>query len=257
MVSAEGITYTDGDPEHRRSYVGPTRGIDPPKAHGTNGVMTYTTGFRYEGDFVNGFYEGSGKYSYPDGSSYTGMWVAGARHGVGTLSGGSALTCFDSVRVSPAAMPPALAPHGSVKYSGDFVSDKFHGSGEFSSFLFAIKKGTFHDGKLNGVIVRDLKNARNREVQKRGTYEGGVTKDEMLVLAPKVPTRWVDDSATNSMCMQCGCGIGWGTRHHCRACGSLLCHAHSLKQVPMWNAAAGLEGPVPPQRVCESCLALD
>jgi hypothetical protein len=37
----------------------------------------------YDGDWVNGKMEGSGKYMRPDGSTYSGAWIDGRMHGNG------------------------------------------------------------------------------------------------------------------------------------------------------------------------------
>lgn len=38
---------------------------------------------RYEGQFINGLPQGSGSYTWSDGSTYTGEWLEGLRHGIG------------------------------------------------------------------------------------------------------------------------------------------------------------------------------
>lgn len=51
------------------------------------GTMTYDGGAVYEGDFVNGVYEGEGKYRWDDGDEYEGQWKNGECNGKGIFRG--------------------------------------------------------------------------------------------------------------------------------------------------------------------------
>jgi hypothetical protein len=47
--------------------------------------MSEWTGSKYEGDMLDGWYHGKGKYYYPDGVIYEGEFFKGEFHGFGTL----------------------------------------------------------------------------------------------------------------------------------------------------------------------------
>ena len=64
---------------------------------------------KYEGDFVNGKFEGNGKYIWEKGEYYIGQWKNELRHGKGI----------------------EYYKNGSIKYEGDFVNDKFEGNGKY------------------------------------------------------------------------------------------------------------------------------
>jgi hypothetical protein len=47
--------------------------------------MSEWTGSRYEGEWLEGWYHGKGKYFFPDGVIYEGEFFKGEFHGTGTL----------------------------------------------------------------------------------------------------------------------------------------------------------------------------
>ena len=63
----------------------------------------------YEGEFLNGKFNGKGKYSYPDGQIYEGDYVNGVKEGNGKLT-------FPSGRI----------------YEGPFVNGLQHGIGKYT-----------------------------------------------------------------------------------------------------------------------------
>ena len=70
--------------------------------HG-KGIKYYKNGnIKYDGEFVNGKYEGNGKYIWEDGNYYIGQFLNGKRHGKG----------IDYYK------------NGNIKYDGKFVNDK-------------------------------------------------------------------------------------------------------------------------------------
>ena len=67
------------------------------------GIMYYKNGnIKYDGEFINGKCEGTGKYVWEDGEYYLGQWKNGLKHGKGIL----------------------YYKDGSIKYDGGFINDK-------------------------------------------------------------------------------------------------------------------------------------
>ena len=50
-----------------------------------NIALKLPSGESYEGSVVNGVYHGYGKFTYIDGTVYTGRWREGKEHGQGIL----------------------------------------------------------------------------------------------------------------------------------------------------------------------------
>lgn len=50
------------------------------------GILHHTDGSIYEGEFVNGVFDGNGTYRFSDGTTYTGQFKKGKMHGAGTMT---------------------------------------------------------------------------------------------------------------------------------------------------------------------------
>lgn len=92
-----------------------------------NGTWQDDTGLRYEGEFVEGEFEGHGTAWYPDGGRYEGDWKQGSRHGEGLWR-------------SP----------DSTTYTGQFQHDQFQGKGTLTLPEGDILTGSWDQGRLNG-----------------------------------------------------------------------------------------------------------
>ena len=72
--------------------------------------MFYKNGnILYEGNFIDGKYEGKGKYIWENGNYYIGQFKNGIRSGRGTMFYSS----------------------GKILYDGDFINDKYEGNGKY------------------------------------------------------------------------------------------------------------------------------
>ena len=78
MAGQHRIKYDDGD-----LYEGEWSAEG--KRHG-KGVLTFTSGVRYSGDFVGGFFQGRGVLKFSDGARYEGNFEVGKYHGYGVYT---------------------------------------------------------------------------------------------------------------------------------------------------------------------------
>ena len=53
--------------------------------HGKGKIYYKNGDIKYDGDFVNGKYEGNGKYICENGNYYVGQWLNGNKHGKGKV----------------------------------------------------------------------------------------------------------------------------------------------------------------------------
>ena len=83
----------------------------------------------YEGDFIDGKFQGNGKYIYDNGELYLGQWKNGFRNGKGTY-------CYKN---------------GNIMYIGDWINDKYEGTGRYilenGEFYVGQWKNGFRNGK--------------------------------------------------------------------------------------------------------------
>ena len=79
------------------------------KMHGKGILFDMNGNIIYEGDFVNDYFEGNGKYVYDDGEYYIGQFLKGKKNGKGVL----------------------YYADGNIKYKGDFVNNKLEGKGKY------------------------------------------------------------------------------------------------------------------------------
>jgi hypothetical protein len=109
-------------------------------------------GIRYEGNFIEGQFEGNGFGKYPNGDMYIGDWHNNAKHGEGMMY-------FED---------------GS-QYKGGFKKGQMHGKGKIKYKNGDLYEGEFKKGIKEGLGVYKFKQpmAGNR------TYTGLFTADTM------------------------------------------------------------------------------
>jgi hypothetical protein len=98
-----------------------------------HGKLVKPNGFHYEGEWVNNMPEGKGMETWPDHTSYKGMYKAGCKHGIG--------------RFEWALKHNAI---GSECYLGSFKNDLFDGHGRYQWADGRIYNGKWRTGKMDG-----------------------------------------------------------------------------------------------------------
>ena len=91
----------------------------------TNGV--------YEGQYLNGKFNGQGTFTYNDGDEYVGEYKNGKRHGLGTYT-------FDGQKTS--------TYNDGYKYVGAYKDDKRHGQWTYTWTDGTVKKDIWENGKF-------------------------------------------------------------------------------------------------------------
>jgi len=119
--------------------------------HGPNGIMKWSNGDVYEGNFWNGMQDGLGTFYFSDGSEYVGKWECNMMHGEGTrrfING--------SVYSGPYNRGKRKGKNGHFYFSngdayvGEFDYDQFEGKGIFYYGNGIVYEGGFANGKRNG-----------------------------------------------------------------------------------------------------------
>ncbi|RBP53711.1 hypothetical protein DFR28_1011100 [Arenicella xantha] len=109
------------------------------------GTFTNNNGDVYEGEFKANLYDGSGKITYPSGAVYEGMFVAGLYHGQGAYI------------------------QEETYYKGEFVEGKLTGQGEIKAYDGSVYVGAVEAWQANGQGV--LTNADGDRIE--GEFEDG------------------------------------------------------------------------------------
>ena len=93
------------------------------------GIKYYSNGnILYEGNFINGKFEGNGKYYYEDGDYFSGEYKNGLRNGKGK----------------------EYYSNGNIKYEGDWINDKREGNGKYIWENGEYYIGQYKNGLKNG-----------------------------------------------------------------------------------------------------------
>ena len=135
------------------------------------GTKYYSNGnILYEGDFINGKFEGNGKYICEDGDYYIGEWKNGLSHGKGTY----------------------YYSNGKISYEGDWINNKPEGNGKYifeddEYYIGQWKNGLKHgkgtmydsDGKIiyEGDWINDKPEGNGKYICEDGEYYIGQWKN--------------------------------------------------------------------------------
>lgn len=134
----------DGD---KYEYMGP---LAKGRPHGRGSARFIESGNRYEGEFVNGFRQGRGVYTWPSGARYEGEFANDAFNGRGVYAwrngtryeGGFADGKFDGQGV--------YVKSDGDRYEGRFAGNAFHGRGVYTFSSGARYEGEYVKGKKEG-----------------------------------------------------------------------------------------------------------
>lgn len=130
---------------------------------------------------------GTGTFTYSDGSVYTGDWKDGKQHGTGTFEQGGAKYVGDFVNDRFEGNGTLTKFDGS-SYVGDFVRDQFEGNGNLirsngEKYVGEFKKGKLHGNGtytwMNGDVYTGehadgLRNGNGTMTYSDGTITGGI-----------------------------------------------------------------------------------
>ncbi|BAT89729.1 hypothetical protein VIGAN_06076400 [Vigna angularis var. angularis] len=161
-----------------------------------SGVYHYHMSGRYEGDWVDGKYDGYGVETWARGSRYRGQYKKGLRHGMGIYRfyngdvyggewsngqchGFGDHTCYDGSRYVGEFKWGVKHGHGQYHfrngdiYAGEYFADKMHGFGVYQFQNGHQYEGAWHEGRRQGLGMYTF---RNGETQ-CGHWHNGILDD--------------------------------------------------------------------------------
>lgn len=197
MMVKEGVElYSNGDFYEGEFHKGKSNG---------SGVYNYFVNGRYEGDWVDGKYDGYGIESWARGSRYRGQYRGGLRHGFGVYRfytgdtyagqwfhgqyhGVGVQTCSDAscyVGHFKFGVKHALGCYhfrNGDRYAGEYFGDKIHGFGVYHFANGHCYEGSWHEGRKQGFGMYTFRNGE----AKCGEWDSGSLKTPLPPLTDAV-----------------------------------------------------------------------
>ncbi|CAN1175416.1 Phosphatidylinositol 4-phosphate 5-kinase 5 [Linum perenne] len=186
-VIREGVEfYSNGDYYEGEFHKGKCNG---------SGVYNFFVNGRYEGDWIDGRYDGYGIESWARGSRYRGQYRQGLRHGYGVYRfftgdsyagewcngqshGFGVQTCADGscyVGEFKCGVKHGLGVYhfrNGDRYGGEYFGDKIHGFGVYHFANGHCYEGSWHEGRKQGYGMYIFRNGDTRS----GEWDGGLIK---------------------------------------------------------------------------------
>ncbi|XVE95449.1 hypothetical protein REPUB_Repub02eG0098300 [Reevesia pubescens] len=136
------------------------------------GVESWSRGSRYRGQYRQGVRHGFGVYRFYTGDSYAGEWCSGQSHGVGVQ------TCADGscyVGEFKSGVKHGLGCYhfrNGDKYAGEYFGDKMHGFGVYHFANGHCYEGSWHEGRKQGYGMYTFRSGDTR----CGEWDSGTLK---------------------------------------------------------------------------------
>ncbi|KAL6525098.1 hypothetical protein OROMI_030691 [Orobanche minor] len=197
MITREGVEfYGNGDFYEGEFHKGRCNG---------SGVYNYFVNGRYEGDWIDGRYDGYGIESWARGSRYRGQYRQGLRHGYGVYKfytgdsfsgewcngqshGVGVQTCADGssyIGEFKCGLKHGLGCYhfrNGDRYAGEYFGDKIHGFGVYHFANGQYYEGSWHEGRKQGYGMYTFRNGEKR----CGEWDNGILKNHLPPLTGAV-----------------------------------------------------------------------
>ncbi|XP_042509456.1 phosphatidylinositol 4-phosphate 5-kinase 5-like [Macadamia integrifolia] len=146
------------------------------------GIENWARGSKYRGQYRQGLRHGYGVYRFYTGDSYAGEWFNGQSHGMGvqTCSDGS---CY--VGEFKCGVKHGLGCYhfrNGDTYGGEYFGDKIHGFGVYHFANGHCYEGSWHEGQKHGFGMYTFRNGDAR----CGELDAGVLKTSLPPLTDAV-----------------------------------------------------------------------
>ncbi|KFK36187.1 hypothetical protein AALP_AA4G089600 [Arabis alpina] len=140
------------------------------------GIESWARGSKYKGQYKKGSRHGHGVYRFYTGDSYSGEWCNGQSHGVGVQ------TCADGscyVGDFKFGVKHGLGRYhfrNGDTYTGEYFGDKMHGFGVYHFANGHCYEGAWHEGRKQGYGMYTFRNG----VTKCGEWDSGHLKNPIV-----------------------------------------------------------------------------
>lgn len=146
------------------------------------GVETWAKGSRYRGQYRQGLRHGYGVYKFYTGDTYGGEWCNGQSHGLGVQTCGDG-SCY--VGEFKCGMKHGLGCYhfrNGDRYAGEYFGDKVQGFGVYHFSNGHCYEGSWHEGRKQGYGMYTFRNGESR----CGEWDNGILKTSLSRLTDTV-----------------------------------------------------------------------
>ncbi|KAL0432198.1 UNVERIFIED_CONTAM: hypothetical protein Slati_2554100 [Sesamum latifolium] len=146
------------------------------------GIESWARGSRYRGQYRQGLRHGYGVYQFYTGDTYAGEWCSGQSHGIGVQ------TCADGscyIGEFKCGVKHGLGCYhfrNRDRYGGEYFGDKIHGFGVYHFANGHCYEGSWHEGRKQGYGMYTFRNSEMR----CGEWDGGNLKTPLPPLTDAV-----------------------------------------------------------------------
>ncbi|KAJ3677034.1 hypothetical protein LUZ60_002758 [Juncus effusus] len=146
------------------------------------GIESWARGSRYRGQYRQGLRHGFGVYRFYSGDSYAGEWVSGQSHGIGVQSCSDGSSYYGEFKCGVKHGLGVYHFRNGDQYCGEYFGDKIHGFGVYSFANGHCYEGSWHDGKKQGFGLYTFRNADLRS----GHWDSGALKNPVPPSDPNI-----------------------------------------------------------------------
>ncbi|KAI3924653.1 hypothetical protein MKX01_009523 [Papaver californicum] len=136
------------------------------------GIESWARGSRYRGQYRQGLRHGFGVYKFYTGDSYAGEWVNGQSHGIGVQTCSDASCYIGEFKCGVKHGFGCYHFRNGDRYSGEYFGDKIHGFGVYHFANGHCYEGSWHEGRKQGFGVYTFRNGES----KCGEWDSGILK---------------------------------------------------------------------------------
>ncbi|KAK7385216.1 hypothetical protein VNO78_30929 [Psophocarpus tetragonolobus] len=126
------------------------------------GIESWARGSRYKGCYKQGLRHGFGVYKFYTGDSYAGEWCNGQSHGVGVQSCSDGSCYVGEFKYGVKHGLGCYHFRNGDRYAGEYFGDKIHGFGVYHFANGHCYEGSWHEGRRQGYGVYTFRNVDQR-----------------------------------------------------------------------------------------------
>ncbi|KAL2467720.1 histone H3 K4-specific methyltransferase SET7/9 family protein [Forsythia ovata] len=126
------------------------------------GIESWAKGSRYRGQYRQGLRHGYGVYKFYTGDTYTGQWCNGQSHGVGAQTCADGSCYIGDFKCGVKHGFGCYHFRNGDRYAGEYFGDKIHGFGVYHFANGHCYEGSWHEGRKQGYGMYTFRSGETR-----------------------------------------------------------------------------------------------